>query len=116
MAVYQAARQQVIAVPRRRQVVHQRARRGASRVGLILGAILVAFLLGLFYLTQTIGTATAGYDTDRLTADGAALDRELSTQESQIFTFGSEQNVIQAAQANGLVDLGGGQPLRVPGR
>ncbi|HEY7940558.1 MAG TPA: hypothetical protein VID25_01315 [Candidatus Limnocylindrales bacterium] len=116
MAVYQAARQQVIAVPRRRQGVHQRARRGASRVGLILGAILVAFLLGLFYLTQTIGTATAGYDTDRLTADRAALDRELSTQESQIFSFGSEQNVLQAAQANGLVDLGGGQPLRVPGR
>ena len=64
MAVYPAARQQALAVPRRRQGVHQRARRGASRVGLILGAILVAFLLGLFYLTQTIGTATAGYDTE----------------------------------------------------
>lgn len=116
MAVYQAARQQVIAVPRRRQGVHQRARRGASRVGLILGAILVAFLLGLFYLTQTIGTATAGYDTDRLTADAAGLARQLSTQQSQIAAFGSEQNVLQAAQTKGLVDLGGAQPIRVPGR
>ncbi|HXR27325.1 MAG TPA: hypothetical protein VN771_05630 [Candidatus Baltobacteraceae bacterium] len=116
MAVYQAAHQQVIAVPRRRQGVHQRARRGASRVGLILGAILVVFLLGLFYLTQAIGTATAGYDTDRLTADGAGLDRQLSTQQGEIAAFGSEQNVIQAAQAAGLVDLGDGQPLRVAGR
>ncbi|HTS14935.1 MAG TPA: hypothetical protein VMH24_04655 [Candidatus Sulfotelmatobacter sp.] len=116
MAVYQAARQQVIAVPRRRQVVQKRARRGASRVGLILGAILVAFLLGLFYLTQTISTATAGYDTDRLTSDAAGLERQLSTQESQIAAAASEENVLLAAQAGGLVDLGGAQPVRVPGR
>jgi hypothetical protein len=116
MAVYQAARQQVIAVPRRRQGVRSRARRGPSRVGLILAAILVAFLLGLFYLTQTIGTATAGYDTDRLTSDAAGLSRQLSTQQGQIAAMGSEQSVLQAAQAAGLVDLGASRPLRIPGR
>ncbi|MFI5262498.1 MAG: hypothetical protein ACHQZR_08095 [Candidatus Limnocylindrales bacterium] len=115
MAVYQAV-QQVAALPRRRAVIRQRARRGANRVGLVLAAILIVFLLCLFYLTQTIGTATAGYQMDRLTTEATDLQQQLSTQHGQIAAEGSEQNVLQAAQANGLVDLSGHQPLRVAGR
>ena len=115
MAVYQAV-QQVGILPRRRAVVRQRARRGASRVGLILAGILVVFLLGLFYLTQTIGTATAGYELDRLASQATDLQRQLSTQQGQIATVGSEQDVLQAAQNDGLVNLTLSAPLRVPGR
>jgi hypothetical protein len=115
MALFQAV-QQVAVLPRRRAAMRQRARRGANRVGLVLAGILVAFLLGLFYLTQTIGTATAGYHADRLAVQATALQRQLSTQQGEIAAAGSEQNVLLAAQASGLVNLSVGQVVRVPGR
>jgi len=115
MAVYQAV-QQVAALPRRHASVRPRAHRGTNRVGLILAAILVVFLLGLFYLTQTIGTATAGYQVDRLDTQATTLEQQLSTQRGQVAAAGSEQVVLQAAQVSGMVNLTLRQPLRVPGR
>ncbi len=111
MAVYQATRAQPLALPRRRQPVRRRARRGPHRVGLSLAGILVAFLLGLFYLTQTIGTATAGYDIDRLNDDRLRLERQLSSQQGQAAQWGSEPAIVRAAQQAGLDGLG--DPLRI---
>ncbi len=114
MAVYQAAHAQPLALPRRRQPVRQRARRAPNRVGLSLAAILVAFLLGLFYLTQTIGTATAGYDIDQLNDDRLQLERQLSSQQGQVAQWGSQPAIVRAAQQAGFNSLG--DPLRIAAR
>lgn len=116
MAVYQAVRMATIAstLPRRRQPARRRAARGASRVGLSLAAILVAFLLGLFYLTQTIGAAASSYDIDTLMASRDHLDRQLQSVEGDIARWGAEPAIVTAAQAAGLSQLGA--PIRVAGR
>ncbi|MGZ3586413.1 MAG: hypothetical protein ACXWQ6_07070 [Candidatus Limnocylindrales bacterium] len=114
MAVLQAVRAQPIAIARRRQPTRRRARRATNRVGLSLAGILVAFLLGLFYLTQTIGAATAGYDVDRLNDQRLLLERQLSSQQGQIAQWGGEPAIVRAAQAAGLDSLG--DPLRLAAR
>jgi hypothetical protein len=114
MAVVQATRAQPAAVARRRQPSRRRARRATSRVGLSLAAILVAFLLGLFYLTQTIGVATASYDIDRLNDENQRLDRLISSLQGEVAQWGGEPAIVRAAQAAGLDRLG--DPLRLTGR
>ncbi|MGH2468346.1 MAG: hypothetical protein ACRDGL_11570 [Candidatus Limnocylindrales bacterium] len=115
MAVAQAVRMEVVSstLPRRRQPARRRARRGPSRVGLTLAAILVTTLLGLFYLSQTIGAATANYDTDALTATHDRLARQVQSVEGDIYRFGAQPAILQGAQAAGLSPLGGG--LRIDG-
>lgn len=116
MAVSQAVRMSSLAttLPRRRQPARRRARRGTSRVGLSLAAILVATLLGLFYLSQTVGTAAANYDTDALTATHDRLARQIQSVEGEIYRQGAEPAIVQSAQAAGLSPLGG--ELRIAGR
>jgi hypothetical protein len=114
MAVVQATRAQPAAVARRRQPTRRRARRAPNRVGLSLAAILVAFLLGLFYLTQTIGVATASYDIDRLSDESQRLDRLISSLQGEVAQWGGEPAIVRAAQAAGLDRLG--DPLRLTGR
>jgi hypothetical protein len=116
MAVYQGARPMASALilPRRRQPVRRRARRSTNRVGLALAAILIAFLLGLFYLTQTIGTATAGYDIDNLAAHGQLLQQQIQTLDGDLARWAAEPAIVSGAQQRGLGHLGEG--LRVPAR
>ncbi len=116
MAVYQGARPLAapVAIPRRRQPARRRARRGGSPVGLVLGAILVVFLLALFYLTQTIGAATAAYDIDRLRAAGLQLDQQVQTIGGETARWGAEPAIVSAAQQDGLGHVSDG--LRVTGR
>jgi hypothetical protein len=116
MAVYQAVRIQTFpdAVSRRRQPARRRAQRGPNRVGLALAAILVAMLLGLFYLSQTIGAATAYYEIDSLTATQQSLGQQLQSVEGAIYQWGAEPVILQAAQRAGLSQLGG--DLRIAGR
>lgn len=116
MAVVQAVRMDVVAstLPRRRQPARRRARRGPSRVGLSLAAILVATLLGLFYLSQTIGAATANYDIDGLTATHDRLARQAQSVVGDIYRFGAQPVILQGAQAAGLSPLG--VDLRIDGR
>src|SRR5262245_4225313 len=87
MAVYQGARQRPTIVlprapglgrgsagtrtgttplPRRRARSAVRARRGASRISLLLGAIVVAFAAAFFSLSQDIRVSATGYELDRL--------------------------------------------------
>ena len=54
------------ALPRRRLRGAVRARRRPSRLPIVLGAIVVAFVLAFFSLAQTVPVSATGYDVDRL--------------------------------------------------
>lgn len=116
MAVYQGARLMTgaLALPRRRQPARSRAGRRASGLALALAGILVAFLLGLFYLTQTIGAATAAYDIDGLQAGAQRLQQQIQTLGGEIARWGAEPAIVKGAQQNGLSRVA--ESLRVPGR
>jgi hypothetical protein len=69
-------------LPRRRVRGAIRARRRASRLPLVLGGIVVAFVLAFFSLAQTVRVSATGYDTERL---GAARDA-LLTRKAELLT------------------------------
>ena len=85
MAVYSGARPQPAFLPRRSRVVEQptlprrrirgavRARRRPSRLPIVLGGIVVAFVLAFFSLAQTMRVSATGYDMARLSAQRDAL-------------------------------------------
>jgi hypothetical protein len=85
VAVYSGARPRPAFLPQRPRVVEQptlprrrvrgavRARRGASRLPIILGTIVVAFVLAFFSLAQTVRVSATGYDVERLNAERDAL-------------------------------------------
>jgi hypothetical protein len=116
MAVYEGARRSAgpLVLPRRQRTVRVRARRGTSRVGLTLAAILVVFLLALFYLAQTLGVATLNYDIDTLIAERSAIEQQLQSVEGDIARWGAEPAIVKGAQQTGLDRLGDG--VRIPAR
>ncbi len=85
MAVYSGARPHPAFLPRRSRVVEQptlprrrirgavRARRRPSRLPIVLGGIVVAFVLAFFSLAQTMRVSATGYDMARLSAQRDAL-------------------------------------------
>jgi hypothetical protein len=98
MAVYQGARQRTVAlpraprldvsigvgapaIPRRRRRAAVRARRGPSRLSLLLAAIVVAFAAAFFSLSQDIRVSATSYETDHLAAEARQLqDQEVDVQ------------------------------------
>ncbi len=118
MAVYEGTRYQPIvrpiALPRRRQAARVRAGRRSSRVGIALAGILVSFLLGLFYLTQTVRVAATTYDIDTLVEHRDQLTQQLLTMQGDIAGVGAEVSVTSQAQRYGLGQLGA--PVWVRGR
>lgn len=124
MAVYEGARQRpgflprrsidVPALRRRRTRVAIRAHRRSSRVGLILGGIVLAFLLSFFSLAQTVQVSASGYDVGRLQADRVRLEAERDQLLSDLNRLGGEPAIRKQA-----IDLGLGQlaePLVLPAR
>jgi hypothetical protein len=85
VAVYSGARPRPAFLPHRPRVVEQptlprrrirgavRARRRTSRLPIVLGTIVVAFVLAFFSLAQTVRVSATGYDVARLTAERDAL-------------------------------------------
>lgn len=116
MAVYEGARRAAppFVLPRRQRTVRARARRGTSRIGLALAAILVGFLLALFYLIQTLGVATVNYDIDALIAQRSDMEQQLQSLEGDIARWGAEPAIVKGAQGAGLDRLGDG--VRIPAR
>ena len=116
MAVYSGARRRStpLLLSRRHTSVPERARRRTNRVGLALAAIFAAFLLGLFYLTQTLGTAMTRFDIDSLTAQQAEIEQRIQSVEGDIARWGAEPAIVHGAQQAGLDRLG--TSARVPGR
>jgi hypothetical protein len=80
----------------------------------VLAGILVAFLFGLVYLTQTLQAGVTGYSIDNLLNERQQLHQELQSQQGAVAQWGSEPQVVQWAQQHGLNRLGG--TIRVAAR
>lgn len=81
---------------------------------ILLASLIVATMLGLVYLTQVLAAQNARYAVDRLLVEREALMRTLASQEASIVRWGSEAQVVQWAQREGLDPLGA--VLRVKAR
>jgi hypothetical protein len=118
MAVYQGARQRTIALPRaprvevgapalprRRRRAAVRARRGPSRLAILLAAIVVAFAGAFFSLSQDIRVSATGYETDRLAADGQRLQDRATDLRNQLNRLGKAPAIKSLAIQAGLGPL-----------
>jgi hypothetical protein len=79
-----------------------------------LALITAATALGLVYLGQTLAAASDRYAIDTLLVERQQLLQTLRSQEGAIVRSGSEPEVIQWAQQQGLDRLGG--TVRIPVR
>lgn len=125
MAVFQAARLRSTALPAARvsaPAVRPRASAAAAvrathsvrPVGLFLAGILVATMLGLAYLTQTLGTNATSSRVDRLQAEKVTLQATLRNQSFQLTEL-TEVDLIRASvQKQGFRSLGNPTVLRAP--
>jgi hypothetical protein len=90
---------------RRRVSRPNRAGRRVHPVGALLAVILVAFLLGLTYLAQTVQLAATEYQIAQLRVQSDDLHRQIQTIETGVLHWGAESTVIQSAQGLGLDQL-----------
>jgi len=118
VTAYQGARPRQAVLParpaRRRVSTPVRAGRRSHPIGLLMAGVLVAFLLGLIYLAQTIQMAATSYQVGQLMAERDDLLRQVETVETTIIGWGSEPLVLERAQQQGLDPLGA--RVRIPGR
>jgi hypothetical protein len=122
MAVYQGARYRTPPLPFGARPVPERRVgpapiRGHTRVRpvtVVLAGILVAFLLGLVYLTQTLQAGVANYQIDNLMIERRQLQQELQSEQGEAAQWGSESQVVEWAQQQGLTRLG--NRIRVPAK
>jgi cell division protein FtsB len=129
MAVYQGARPQpaflprrasprdvpaIPSLPRRRIRGAVRAQRNGSRTGLVLGAIVIAFLLAFFWLAQTVGVSATSYDIDQRAAERDRLEARVRDLQSDINRLGHEPAIRKQAIDAGFGQLG--EPEVIPAR
>jgi hypothetical protein len=129
MAVYEGARPRTIALPRRpglrevglpvlprrRARAAVRARRATTRrPGIVLGAIVVAFMLAFFSLAQEVRVSATSYDIGRLQVERERLDARLQELNSDLSRLGREPAVRKMALDVGLGQLG--EPVVLPAR
>lgn len=118
MAVYQGARQRTIvlprrpslelpapALPRRRVRAAVRARRGPSRMSLLLAAIVVAFAGGFFSLSQDIRVSASGYEADRLATQQRRLEARAEDLRNDLNRLGRAPAIRKLALGTGLGPL-----------
>jgi hypothetical protein len=91
-----------------------RAGQGSSRVGILLGGIVVAFLLAFFWLAQTMRVSAIGYEIDRLGIQRDRLEAQLLELESDVHRLGGEPAIRKQALDLGLGQLA--EPLVVDPR
>ena len=126
MAVYQGARPRTLALPRgpriaegpilgrRRVRAALRAGRRTNRLGLVLGAIVVAFLLAFFSLAQQVSVSATGLDLGRLQLERQRLDDREAELRSDLNRLGREPAVRKMALDGGLGQLA--EPIILPAR
>jgi hypothetical protein len=129
MAVYEGARPRTIALPRRPTlretglpILPRRRARAAvrahrtttSRPGIVLGAIVVAFMLAFFSLAQEVRVSATSYDIGRLQVEREQLDARLQEINSDLSRLGREPAVRKMALDVGLGQLG--EPVVLPAR
>jgi hypothetical protein len=129
MAVYEGARPRTIALPRRPTlretglpILPRRRARAAVRAhrtttgrpGIVLGAIVVAFMLAFFSLAQEVRVSATSYDIGRLQVEREQLDARLQEINSDLSRLGREPAVRKMALDVGLGQLG--EPVVLPAR
>jgi len=126
MAVYQGARPRTITLPGRQRIAEgpalgrRRARtavrsgRGTRRLGTVLTAVVVTFLLAFFWLSQDIRLAASGYDIGKLYAARDRMDARLQDLTSDLNRLGREPAIRKQAIDAGLGQLG--EPIVLPAR
>ena len=129
MAVYQGARRRGFELPRpafdlggptllgrsRRPATGALARAGRpTRVGAILAAILVAFVLAFLSLSQSVRVAATSYDIVRLTSEHERLDARRQDLRSDLNRLGAEPAIRKLGLDSGLGQLDA--PLIIPAR
>ena len=126
MAVYEGARPRTIALPRgpriaeiptlpRRRVRGAlRAGRRTNRLGLVLGAIVVAFMLAFFSLAQQVRVSATGLDIGRLELERQRLVDTAADVRSDLNRLGREPALRKLGIDGGLGQLS--EPLILPAR
>ena len=126
MAVYEGARPRTIALPRRPRTTARptlerrrvraafRAGRRTNRLGIVLGAIVVAFMLAFFSLAQQVRVSATTYDIGRLQVERERLDAQLQELDSDLSRLGREPAIRKLALDAGLGELG--EPVVLPAR
>src|SRR5512144_893357 len=117
MAVYEGARPRTITLPwrpriaegpalRRRRVRGAiRAGRRTNRLGVVLGAIVVAFMLAFFSLAQEVRVSATGLDIGRLQLERQWLDARAAELGSDVNRLGSQPAIRKLAIDAGLGQL-----------
>lgn len=119
MAVYEGARQRLIALPRaprvtaataptvrrRRMRAAVRARRGPSRTAIVLAAIVIGFSAAFFSLSQDIRVSATGYEVDRLAAAEHRLQARADDLRSELNRLGKAPAIRKLAVESGLGPL-----------
>jgi hypothetical protein len=101
-------------LPRRRARSAVRARRGASRVSLLLGAIVIAFAAAFFSLSQDIRVSATGYELDRLATQQRLLDDHADDLHNELNRLGKAPAIRKKAIDAGLGPLR--EPIVIPAR
>jgi hypothetical protein len=117
VAVYEGARPRTIALPRRprtteRPTLERRRVRGAvragrrtNRLGLVLGAISIAFMLAFFSLAQQVRVSATSLDIGRLEMDRQRLEDRAAEMRSDLNRLGREPAIRKQAIDAGLGQL-----------
>jgi hypothetical protein len=127
VAVHQGTRQRTIVLPRRPRVELQaptltrrrtraavRARRGPSRISILLAAIVVAFAGAFFSLSQDIRVSATGYELDRLAIQHRRLDTRAADLRNELNRLGKAPAIRKQAIDAGLGPLP--EPMIIPAR
>lgn len=124
MAVFQAARLRSTALPAaasstpavrpRASAAAVRSATGVRPVGLLMAGILVSTMLGLAYLTQTLGTNATSNQVELLQADSDKLNATLRNQSFQVDELTEVDLIRASAQKQGFRSLGKPTVLRAP--
>lgn len=102
------------ALPRRRRRAAVRARRGPSRLALLLAGIVVAFAAAFFSLSQAIRVSATNYETDHLAAEAQALADQATDLRNDLNRLGKAPAIKTLAVGAGLGPLA--EPLILPAR
>lgn len=92
-------------LPRRRVRGSSRAGRRSDRVGIVLGAIVVVFMLTFFWLAQSMRVSATGYEIDRLLLERERLEARQRSVVSDLNRLGREPAIRKLALDMGLGQL-----------
>lgn len=95
----------VAATPRRKLSRASRISARSHPARALIGGVLIAFLIGLIYLAQTVHLAATGYEIDQLSAQRDSLYRQVQTVETSVLAWGTEPTALDNAQRLGLDQL-----------